>query len=541
MGLTAKLAAMVAALVVSILLVGGFGIHAVRKAQQANAASLQVQRDLKDTLDAARAAGITFRTQTREFRNLLVRGYDPALYERYTTGFRKSAQTVPKQLSTVQEAMVRIGLPADGLEDARKLHASITAQYFEALKLYEPDKPETVRLADERIRSKDRQLDEKLDLIVSMLQGYADSEAARLVDASVAESRNATVALASAVLLLVLLAIVLGTLIVRGLRRELGGEPAYAREVVSRIAAGDLSSEVHTARNDRSSVVMAMKRMQQDLRAVVSEVVMGARAVSGSSSHLALAHRQLSERTEQQATTLEETASAMEELASTVSQNADNARNAARLAAQAADIAAQGGQAVRQVVDTMEGITGSSRRISEIIGVIDGIAFQTNILALNAAVEAARAGEQGRGFAVVAAEVRSLAQRSAAAAKEIKALIGESVEKVGMGSEQVIVAGRKMEEIVASVREVSGLVTEIAHASAEQKNGLEQVNIAVTQMDQVVQQNAAMVDEATSATEALNQQAAALVQLMGRFEVGAQVEAHQFVAGPGELTLLPAA
>jgi methyl-accepting chemotaxis protein len=234
----------------------------------------------------------------------------------------------------------------------------------------------------------------------------------------------------------------------------------------------------------------------------------------------------------------------MEELASTVSQNADNARNAARLAAQAAEIAASGGEAVRQVVQTMDGITASSRRISEIVGVIDGIAFQTNILALNAAVEAARAGEQGRGFAVVAAEVRSLAQRSASAAREIKALIGESVGKVGTGSEQVTVAGRKMDEIVASVREVSGLVAEIAHASAEQKNGLEQVNIAVGQMDQVVQQNAAMVDEATAATEALNAQAAGLVELMGRFEVGAGVDSPQFVAGQGEresLRLLSAA
>jgi methyl-accepting chemotaxis protein len=415
--------------------------------------------------------------------------------------------------------MARAGLPADGVEDVRKLHASVQAQYLEALALYQPQVLESMRLVDERVRGKDRILTEKIDLIVNTLQIYADSEAERLAGLSVAESRRAMTALAVAVAVLVLLAAGLGWLIVRGLRRELGGEPAYAKQVASAIAGGDLAMPVRTAPGDSSSLLAAMGRMQQDLRGTVGEVVHGARTVSDTSAQIALAHQDLSQRTEQQASTLEETASAMEELASTVSQNADNARHAARLAAEAAAVAARGGGVVKQAVGTMEGITASSRKIADIIGVIDGIAFQTNILALNAAVEAARAGEQGRGFAVVAAEVRTLAQRSAGAAREIKALIEESVGKVDAGSAQVTQAGTTMEEIVAAVERVSTLIAEIAAASDEQRSGLEQVNTAVAQMDRVVQQNASMVEEATAATDTMKGQAAALVELMSRFRV----------------------
>jgi methyl-accepting chemotaxis protein len=228
----------------------------------------------------------------------------------------------------------------------------------------------------------------------------------------------------------------------------------------------------------------------------------------------------LSQRTEEQASTLEETASSMEELTTSVTQNADHARQASQLAVDASEVARRGGEVVGQVVQTMTGISDSSRKISEIIGVIDGIAFQTNILALNAAVEAARAGEQGRGFAVVAAEVRNLAQRSAAAAKEIKALIGSSVEQVDAGSRLVQAAGTTMGDIVASVKKVSDLISEIAAASHEQSSGIEQVNTAVTQMDQVVQQNASLVEESTAATEAMKEQAGSLLKLVARFRLG---------------------
>ena len=287
------------------------------------------------------------------------------------------------------------------------------------------------------------------------------------------------------------------------------------------IARGDLASRIEVHGSDETAELLrAQSRMQEDLRQVVGEVVAGARAVSDTSAQIAQGNLDLSQRTEMQASTLEETASSMEELTSTVRQNAENARQASQLSVGASDIARKGGEVVGEVVSTMTGISESSRKISDIIGVIDGIAFQTNILALNAAVEAARAGEQGRGFAVVATEVRNLAQRSAAAAKEIKGLIGESVDKVEAGTRLVDAAGRTMEEIVASVKKVSDLIAEIAAASEEQSSGIAQVSTAITQMDQAVQQNASLVEEASAATESMKEQAALLLRTVSRFQLG---------------------
>jgi methyl-accepting chemotaxis protein len=297
---------------------------------------------------------------------------------------------------------------------------------------------------------------------------------------------------------------------------------ARALEVANTVAAGDLSSEiVVTTRDETGQLLQALKSMNESLVRTVGTVRAGTDTISVAAAQVAAGSQDLSSRTEQQASALEETASSMEELTSTVKQNADNARQANVLAETASGVAARGGEVIGQVVGTMEEISASANKINDIIGVIDGIAFQTNILALNAAVEAARAGEQGRGFAVVASEVRNLAQRSAAAAKEIKALIGDSTDKVQNGSKLVAEAGATMAEIVESVRRVTDIMTEITAASQEQTAGIEQINVAVTQMDQTTQQNAALVEEAAAASAQMQEEAGRLAQAVAVFHIGA--------------------
>ncbi|MES2164351.1 MAG: methyl-accepting chemotaxis protein [Pseudomonadota bacterium] len=344
-----------------------------------------------------------------------------------------------------------------------------------------------------------------------------------------ADTAEASAAYARARLLLLVLsalAIAVGAaaavVIARALLRQLGGEPDYAAGVAGRIAAGDLTVSVDTRSGDQHSMLHSMKLMRDALAAIVGEVRAGTETIAAASTQIASGNQDLSARTEQQASSLEETASSMEELTSAVRQNNDHARQANVLAQSASAVAQQGGAVVSKVVDTMGAINDSSRKIVDIIGVIDGIAFQTNILALNAAVEAARAGEQGRGFAVVASEVRNLAQRSAAAAKEIKALIGSSVEKVEVGSKLVEQAGLTMGEVVASVQRVTDIMADISAAGDEQSAGIEQINQAVSEMDAVTQQNAALVEEAAAAAESMQQQAANLERVVSVFQLDRQ-------------------
>ncbi len=313
----------------------------------------------------------------------------------------------------------------------------------------------------------------------------------------------------------------------RGLLKQLGGQPDYAVSIVTRIAAGDLSVAIHTAKDDHSSLLFAMKKMRDNLVGIVAQVRTGTETIFNASTEIAAGNFDLSSRTERQAGTLEETASSLEELTSTVRQNADNARQANVLAESASEVAVRGGAVVAQVVETMAAINESSKKIVDIIGVIDSIAFQTNILALNAAVEAARAGAQGRGFAVVATEVRNLAQRSASAASEIKALIGSSVQRVDIGARLVDDAGTTMEEIVRSVKRVTDIMAEISLASQEQSTGIESVNQAVGEMDEATQQNAAMVEQASSAAASLQKEAQMLAEVVGVFQLTADPEGRR--------------
>jgi methyl-accepting chemotaxis protein len=327
----------------------------------------------------------------------------------------------------------------------------------------------------------------------------------------------------------------------RSLLGQLGGEPAYAMRIAGEIAAGNLSVDIATRPNDKSSLMHAMKGMRDSLVDIVSQVRAGTATIATASVEIAAGNQDLSGRTESQANTLEKTASAMGQLTSTVRQNASNAQQANVLAVSASEVAVRGGAVVSQVVETMASINDSSKKIVEIISVIDSIAFQTNILALNAAVEAARAGEQGRGFAVVATEVRNLAQRSAAAAQEIKSLIGDSVQRVESGARLVDQAGTTMEDIVLSVKRVTDIMNEISIASQEQTDGIVMVNEAIGQMDDATQRNAALVEQATAASTQLQDEAHALSAVVSIFKLQdqAQAQAHQRQALPAGRLQLP--
>ena len=352
-----------------------------------------------------------------------------------------------------------------------------------------------------------------------MLGDLAASARSQMDEARVGvETRTASMAVLIGVGLVLGLAVLipLTYFSVRSITQSLGD----ASRLAERIAAGDLTEDVHTQQQDEvGQLVSAMARMQESLRDLVRQVQEAAGNISTASSEIANGNQDLSHRTEQTAANLEETSSSMETLTSTVQHSAESSRHASDFAVSAAQVAGRGGEVVAQVVSTMDQITTSSRKIADITGVIDGIAFQTNILALNAAVEAARAGEQGRGFAVVASEVRSLAQRSADAAKEIKALIGSSVERVEAGSALVGQAGQTMNEIVDSVRRVSDIIGEITASASEQRDNIEQVSQAVRQLDQMTQQNAALVEESAAASESLREQASGLLRAAGQFKL----------------------
>ncbi len=367
---------------------------------------------------------------------------------------------------------------------------------------------------------------EKLDKLLAAQRGTMDTLAAS-IQQRYEQSRNVVAALGIALLLL---GCTIAWLLARGITRPL----ARAVGVAEKVAAGDLSASTEPAatagRDETSQLMAALQGMNARLSHIVGDVRTGSDAIATASNEIASGNLDLSSRTEEQASALQQTAASMEQLTATVRHNADNARQASQLALSTCELAVRGGRVVGEVVDTMGAIDVSSRKVVDIIAVIDGIAFQTNILALNAAVEAARAGEQGRGFAVVASEVRALAQRSAAAAREIKVLIDDSVSKVGAGNRLVEDAGSTIREVVAGVQRVSDIVGEISAASQEQTGGIEQVNQVVTQMDMVTQQNAALVEESAAATQSLQAQAAQLTQVVGVFRLGTEGTARALPA-----------
>jgi methyl-accepting chemotaxis protein len=468
---------------------------------------------------AVSAMLVAFKLQVQEWKDTLLRGKDPAKLDKYWSAFQKREQTVDA-LAADLKAKLPEGESRALIEQFATAHAAMGQGYrrgFDAFKAsgFEPSAGDTA------VAGVDRQ---PAALLEQAAQKIA-AESAQVSAQAALEAHRANLLSISLMLAVLALALIGGYVFSRSVTRPLG----HALDCAKAVSSGDLSHDLHDfdtdGRDEVAQLLQALKHMQMSLSNVVSKVRRNAEDIATASAEIASGNLDLSSRTEQQAAALEETAASMEQITATVRQNADNAQTASSLADDAAQTASRGGAMMDQVVETMHGIADSSGKVADIISVIDGIAFQTNILALNAAVEAARAGEQGRGFAVVASEVRTLAQRSANAAKEIKTLIEQSTGRVDAGSALVGDAGRIIGEIVGSVERVTHIVGAISSASNEQTSGIEQVNVAVTQMDQVTQQNAALVEQASAAAHALAEQAQSLREAVSVFRLGRETYA----------------
>ena len=456
---------------------------------------------------------VAFKNQVQNGKDILLRGKNPAQFDKYWSGFQKYEQAV--QATTQRLAAdLEPGEARAKMERFNLLHKNMGRSYRQAVQQF-TDSGFDVAVGDKAMDGIDR------DAAVTLREaGSKITEQTASALAQARENQKRAIQWSVAAMLLTVLAGVAGAVMFsRSITRKLGGEPDDAREVASRIAAGDLHVDVPLRPGDTDSLMAAMKAMTLSLAGIVGQVRDSSDSIATGSAEIASGNLDLSRRTEEQASALQQTAASMEEFSATAAQNARNAREASDLAAEASAVAGKGGEVMGEVVATMSDINASSRKIADIIGVIDDIAFQTNILALNAAVESARAGEHGRGFAVVAGEVRSLAQRSAQAAKQIQALIADSVERVGHGSALVDEAGATMTEIVGAIQRVTAIVQEISIASEQQSTGVGQVSEAVGLMDQATQQNAALVEQSAAAAEGLKQQAAQLVDSVAQFRL----------------------
>ena len=527
--ISARLALLGAFFFLALVIVGLRGWSALDAASARSAHAMQRSVALTEAIDTARSAQVEFKIQVQEWKNILLRGGDGAAFQRYREAFVASGAQTRKELKQLQALMTGLQLDTAAVERAVQSHDALGVAYLAALQKYDGARANSAQTVDALVKGMDREPTRQIDAIVAAIGKQSHSLMTQMKEQDEAAHHSATLAMLLTVLATLLIGSVTVWWLVRSITRPLSAAVGIARQV----AAGDLRAVVaDSGRNEIGDLLRALKTMSANLAAIVGRVRDGTEAIATASSEIASGNMDLSSRTEEQASSLEETAASMIELTTTVRQNHDNADQARQLAGSASNVAQRGGATVAEMVQTMGTINASSKRIVDIIGVIDGIAFQTNILALNAAVEAARAGEQGRGFAVVATEVRSLAQRSAEAAREIKQLIGDSVRTVEAGSVLAGQAGQTMDEVVASVQRVNAIIDEIALASVEQRDGIEQISMAVSQMDGVTQQNAALVEQAAAAADALQQQAASLADAVSIFKLHAAPAA----ASPGART-----
>jgi methyl-accepting chemotaxis protein len=510
--LTVKLPLAFSGVVLLAVTAGLFGIYQLNRAVGTYATVVHV--DYANNRAAAQMQ-IAFARQVQEWKDTLLRGKDPVLRQKHWSSFEEQERKVNVMASSLQSAL-QPGEARSLVDQFESAHLKMGEDYRKGLEAFEAAHFDPTA-GDASVKGMDRAPSELLRQARDQILAGTEASLAH------AEDSGRQAMLASTVLMVIALAIGIGGGILTS--RSITGPIRQALRAAEAVAAGDLTSRIEVTSGDEAGQLLAaLKAMSASLSRIVAQVRAGVESVTTASSQIAAGNQNLSARTEHQASSLEETAASMEQLTATVKQSADNARQANQLASAASAAAAKGGEVVSQVVSTMQQITAASQRMTEIINVIDSIAFQTNILALNAAVEAARAGEQGRGFAVVAGEVRNLAQRSAQAAREIKGMISDSALKVRSGSQLVEAAGASMAEIVSQVKRVSDLIGEITSAALEQSSGIGQINEAVTQMDQATQQNAALVEQGAAAAESLRAQAVKLAETVSAFRLDDSLE-----------------
>ncbi len=514
--ISTRLTLLSAVLIACALFVAIAGWQAVSANQQRLVTVLNNASQLQRAVNEARSTQVIFKTQIQEWKNILLRGDDAQDLDRYRTAFKQSSAEAQVTLQQLQQTLNHLALTTPLLEEARQTLTTLETQYLQTLETYYDGTDASVQNVDNRVRGMDRLPTEQIDSIVEFV---TDSTAQRLSQRTVEANqhyRQTMTLLALLVSISTLLSIILAYRIAKSIIQPIN----EAVQVATTVADGDLSSSIAVQGHGETAQLMkALQHMSQSLTQIVQVVRTSTESISTGTSQIAMGNRDLASRTEEQASSLTETASAMAQLTSTVKQNAANAHEVYEFSQTATTNAEQGEALVKQIESNIGTVNSSSHKMAEIVNVIDGIAFQTNILALNAAVEAARAGEYGRGFSVVASEVQVLAQRSAASAKEIKTLIEGSVNDMKYGATLMSQVGSNMHAIVDSIRHVTQLTENISTASTEQSAGIEQVNQAISQINEFTQHNASLVEEASAASDSLHEQATHLSNAVQVFKL----------------------
>ena len=512
-----RLGLMATLLLLATLFIGLRGLAINSDSFGQNQKMMATEKVLVESIDTARNAQVQFKIQVQEWKNTLLRGSQgQETFDKYKAAFVSQSQKTQQLLEKLSAMLPQLGMDNAQVEQTRKLHAELEAHYLSALQQYDLSDPTSAQRVDKLVSGIDREPTRMIDEVVERTLKHANAIHVETDARNLAQYQQTRLMLLIAMALTMLAGGIITWWLVRSITHPL----AQAVTVARTVASGDLQTTFSiTGRDETAELMHALQEMNGNLTRIVHGVRHSTESIASASVQIATGSRELSSRNEAQASALEETAASMEELTSVVKSNAENSRFASTIARDAFTIAGQGGQAVERVVQTMSDIHQLSSQINNIIGVIDSIAFQTNILALNAAVEAARAGAEGRGFAVVASEVRALAQRSASAARDIRNLIDNSVNRIAEGNAQVQSAGSAMTEILRSVQQVSELVESISAASKEQSTGIDQVNVAVTHMDTATQQNATLSQESSAAAHQMQRQAEELLEAVSQFKL----------------------